>query len=756
MSVKLAIKNNNKRRVQMSFSMKYISLSILTALSIHTPTAFGQKTETVSFLPEEYYEQDSEDSLADFYGDEEFVSIATGNKVLIKKAPSVATVISATQIAHMGAKTVAEALENVPGLHVYPSPFNRMNNSFSIRGIHTDQNPQVLFLINGLPVREEYTGARPETFQMPVHTIDRIEVIRGPGSAVYGADAYSGVVNVITQDITALEQSSYGFSYGSFNSSNAWYKTSFSTEQVNFGVSIESLKGDGDEDRIMTRDLQSIFDEVIGTNVSLAPGPVDTHYDILDVRLSAATEHIKGNFWYWENNNAGQGVGAAQALDPTGKQNSTIYQFDLAYDWKLSSWDAKVLYNYYQLETKAEFTILPPGALVPLGSDGNMNLVSPVGIGLFTEGLKGNPQPKEVLNSIDFNALSANYHDHQVRIGLGVSQRKLTAREEKNFGPGVLDMGQVSQLFSLGQPIIVDGTLTDVSNTPYIFVKDVDRLNSYISLQDQWKFANDWELTAGIRYDYYDDFGSTVNPRFALVWEMTQSTSSKFLYGRAFRAPAFDTLYAINNPVGLGNPNLSPETIDTIEFSVNQTVNEDINWSTNLFAYESKNLIEFIPDQGTTTTTAQNARGQTGYGFESELSWKNITGLWKINYSWQHSEDDKTKQTIIMAPRQLFNAMYDSQLTESINFNAKLNWVGKRARQLGDTRPPLDNYATLDFALHWAIDNDHVWKVSLIGKNITDESAYEPSHPLVPAAMGPISDYPIQGRSFSLQLSKNL
>ncbi|WP_182440054.1 TonB-dependent siderophore receptor [Colwellia sp. RSH04] len=740
----------------MSISMKYISLSILTALSLSSTTVLSKNYQTVSFLPEEYFSEDSEDSLADFYGDEEFVSIATGNKVLIKKAPSVATVISATQIAHMGAKTVAEALENVPGLHVYPSPFNRMNNSFSIRGIHTDQNPQVLFLINGLPVREEYTGARPETFQMPVHTIERIEVIRGPGSAVYGADAYSGVINVITQDITALEKSSYGISYGSFNSSNAWYKNSFSSEHVNFGIAIESLKGDGDEDRIISRDLQSIFDDTLGTNASLTPAPVSTNYNILDVRLSAATEQLNANFWYWNNDDAGQGLGAAQALDPSGTQNTNIYQFDLAYDWQLSGWDAKVLYNYYQLETKAEFTILPAGALIPLGSDGNMNLVSPVGIGLFTEGLKGNPAPKEVLNSIDFNALSSHYNDHQFRVAIGVSQRKLTASEQKNFGPGVLDMEHVSQLFSSGQPIVVDGILTDVTNTPYVFVKDVERFNSYVSLQDQWKFANDWELTAGLRYDYYDDFGSTINPRLALVWEMTQSTSSKFLYGRAFRAPAFDTLYAINNPVGLGNPSLSPETIDTLEVSINQQLSKDFNWSTNVFAYESKNLIEFVPDQGTTTTTAQNARGQVGYGFESELSWNNITGLWKLNYSWQHSEDDETKQTIIMAPRQLFNAMYDSQITESLNFNAKLNWVGDRARQVGDTRPELDNYATVDVALHWDLDAEHVWKVSLIGKNITDESAFEPSHPLVPEAMGPISDYPIQGRSFYLQLSKNL
>ncbi|QBG37213.1 TonB-dependent receptor [Litorilituus sediminis] len=735
----------------MSLSINYLSLSIIAALTFSHPQAFAD-----DYQGEEYSIEDIDESLEDFYGDEEFVSIATGNKVLIKKAPSVATVITAKQLTHMGATTVAEALENVPGLHVYPSPFNRLNNSFSIRGIHTDQNPQILFLINGLPVREEYTGARPQTFKMPIHSVERIEVIRGPGSAVYGADAYAGVINVITKDTTSLEQASFGINYGSFDSSNAWYQDSFKTEHINFGLAIETLKSDGDDQRIMTRDLQSIFDEAMGTAASKAPGALNTSYNILDARLSAATEHIKANFWYWHNDDAGQGAGAAQALDPVGKQNTSIYQFDLSYDWQSANWDNSLQYNFYKMKDKAEFAVLPAGALVPLGSDGNMNLINPVGLGYFVDGYLGNPQPTEVLNSIDFTTLSANFSQHRIRIGFGASQRELTANEQKNFGPGVIDMNALTTQFSLGQPLVIDGTLTDVSNTEYIFVKDVKRVNAYVSLQDQWKFANDWEFTAGIRYDYYDDFGSTVNPRLALVWEMSQSISSKLLYGRAFRAPAFDTLYAINNPVGLGNPNLEPETIDTIELSLNQHLSQDLSWSANLYTYESENLIEFIPDVGTTTTTAQNARAQKGYGFESELSWRNITGLWKVNYSWQHSEDKDTKQTIAMAPQQLFNALYDTQLTEAINFTAKLNWVGKRARAKTDQREKLDNYATVDLAVHWALDQEQSWTVSFIGKNIFDESAFEPTHPLVPQALGPISDYPIQGRGLYIQIAKNL
>lgn len=734
----------------MTFTRNLLTLSLMAAFATSSPSLLAD-TDFSEEFPEEI-----DDSLEDFYGDEDFISIATGNKVLIHKAPSVATVITAKQIESMGAMTVSEALESVPGLHIYPSPFNRLNTSFSIRGIHTDQNPQILFLINGMPVREEYTGARPQTFRMPVHSVSRIEVIRGPGSAIYGADAYAGVINVITKELTEIESHTYGASYGSFNSANFWYQNSFEIGDANFGFSVETLKSDGDNKRVLARDLQSIFDDVIGTSASKAPGPLNTNYNIVDIRLAGAINNIKANLWYWDNDDAGVGAGAGQALDPTGRQNTTIYQFDLHYDWQISSWEASAQYSFYKMKDKAQFSVLPENTLVPIGADGNLNLASPFGMGLFVDGFLGNPQPTETLNALDFSFLSTDLEEHKVRIGAGFSQRKLTAREEKNFGPGVIDIVTMSELFSMGQFMIIDGSLTDVSNTPYIFVKDVNRKNTYLSIQDQWQFANDWELTAGIRYDYYDDFGSTVNPRMALVWEMNQSTTSKLLYGRAFRAPAFDTLYAINNPVGIGNPDLKPETIDTLELTFNQYLQNNINWSVNLFRYESNNLIEFIADENATTTTAQNAKKQQGYGFETEFSWKYSDSSLSLNYSWQHSEDKDTGVTTALAPEQLFSAIYVVELSSSLALNTKINWIGKRNRETGDSRELLDNYSTIDMALHWTLNTTGTWKLSLLGKNIFDKSAFEPTHPLVPEALGPMGDYPIQGRSFYLQISKGL
>lgn len=717
-------------------ALRLIALSLLWNGSIHA-------------------QQLSEDeSLSAFYGDEDFISIATGNKKLIHRAPSVATVITARQIEEMGALTVAEALSTVPGLHVYPSPFNRLNQSFSLRGIHTDQNPQVLFLVNGLPVREEYTGARPQTLRLPVHAVSRIEVIRGPGSAVYGADAYSGVINVITKDVEDLGNGGGGLRYGSFNTLNGWLQTSFEQGNWRWGLMLDYLKSDGDDERIMARDLQSVFDELLGTQASRAPGSLATHYDIIDARLRLENAGFQANLWYWDNRDAGQGAGAAQALDPDGTQNTRIGQLDVSYTWHMGGWENTVRYSLFRVEDRAEFSVFPAGAVLPLGSDGNLvdNPV-PTGLGLFTDGYRGNPQPTETLNAIDLVARYDYFHGHRLSFGVGGSQRRLTAREEKNFGPGVIDIDALMAAFAQGAPLVIDGSLTDVSGTQDIFVPNARREIFYLSLQDEWQFAYDWELTAGIRYDDYSDVGETLNPRLALVWQTTQSLTSKLLYGRAFRAPAFDSLYAQNNPSGVGNPNLDPETIDTSEAGINWQINPDNRLAMNLFYYEADDLIEFVPDVGATTKTAANHRAIRGHGLEAEYHWQYNTHQLALNYAWQDSEDRLTNRRVPLAPQQLLRVQQLWTLNDQLTWHARINWVGPRDREPLDPRPALSNFTTLDVAMHWTIAADHGVTLSLIANNLLDKQAAEPTYLLELQDLGPISDYPIPGRSLAAQLS---
>ncbi len=685
---------------------------------------------------ENTFEQGSE--FADFFGEEAFVSIATGSKKAIDKAPAVASVISAREIKELGARTLNEVLETVPGLHVSPSALNRMSPVYSIRGIHTGFNSQVLLLIDGLPLQYSHSGGRPELFDMSVASIERVEVIRGPGSAIYGADAYSGVINIITKDALAIAGTEVGGRVGSFDSQDLWlnHGDQWNGLDIHFGFAYQHTNGDSN--RVVSSDLQSTLDAALLTNASFAPGALSTGSERLEARLGMANENWKINFWSWLQD-AGVGAGGAQALEPNGQEEDEVYLIDLSYQTAdlAADWNFNTRLSHYYFETNTKYNLLPAGATVPIGSDGNLDFVTPAGIVTFPDGLIGEPGGKGNDSQLDIVATHSGIKDHHFRLAGGIRHQSLKTKESKNFGPGVID----------GTQPVVDGTLTNVAGTEFVFTPDSSRTIHYLSLQDEWQIAPDWELTAGVRYDHYSDFGHTINPRIALVWATQHNLTTKLLYGSAFRAPSFLEQFFVNNPISLGNPNLEPETIDTWELAFNYHPSPDLVNTLSLFNYKAKDLIEYVPDTGATTSTAQNARDQDGYGFEWEADWKARRDLRiKANYAWQKSEDSKTSQDIHDAPGQQFFVTVNWKIASQWALSSQLNWVGDRKRAAGDTRPEIDDYTLLNLSLRRENITPNL-DMTLSALNLFDEDAYEPSNGVIP------DDYPMEGRSVWLQMN---
>ena len=112
---------------------------------------------------------------------------------------------------------------------------------------------------------------------MPVAMISRIEVVRGPGSALYGADAFSGVVNVFTKDNFEINGSRGGVRYGSFDTTDAWAQHGGQYGGWDVALGVESRKTQGDDDRIIDKD--SLYAIGLG-NRSKAPGPLDTRHEL--------------------------------------------------------------------------------------------------------------------------------------------------------------------------------------------------------------------------------------------------------------------------------------------------------------------------------------------------------------------------------------------------------------------------------------------------------------------------------------------
>src|SRR5258705_8550989 len=165
------------------------SRAAIALLIIVIPLALGAQTTQPKTIGE-----------VALFGEEQLkVEAATKTEIPISKAPSAVTVVTAKQISESGARSVPDLLRLVAGVNVR---WNPMTQTIDMRGF--GENPfanRVLMLIDGAPVNSGDTGGFPlsPAFDLfPIENIKRIEVVRGPGSSLYGENAFWGVVNIVT------------------------------------------------------------------------------------------------------------------------------------------------------------------------------------------------------------------------------------------------------------------------------------------------------------------------------------------------------------------------------------------------------------------------------------------------------------------------------------------------------------------------------------------------------------------------------
>jgi outer membrane receptor for ferrienterochelin and colicins len=673
-------------------------------------------------------------------------SIATGNNTTLDKAPAAATVITAEQIEALGTSTLDDVLETVPGLHVALSGAFRLDAIYSIRGIHTKLNSQALLLVNGFPVQYSVSGGRPPLFRQSINNISRIEVLRGPGSAIYGSDAFSGVINIITKSAAEIDGTEIGGKTGSFGFREAWLQRGHQFKNWDLSFSLNHQQTNGDSDRRIDSDFQTSFDNLIGTSASLAPGALATGYEVTDASLGLANKHWILNARTWQSKKTGNGAGGAQALDPKSSDDLSLYTSDISFetsDW-LNAWDNSLKLNYAYFKTDPNFTLFPEGSSLGIGADGNLSLM-PVGIITFTDGLISNPstitEDAQIESVNVYNGIKA----HRLRVTFGRRYQSIETAEAKNFGPGVIT--------SPNTTFVIDGTLTDVSNTDNVFLENTSRTINFFSLQDEWSIGANLDLVSGVRYDNYSDFGDTINPRIALVWQTSNILTTKLLYGSAFRAPSFGELGLQNTPGVLGNKDLAPETIDSYELGFNFRPQSNLQTNLNLFTYRAKDLIELVPSAA--GNQAGNARDQEGYGFEWEVNWKlNKQLRFNTSLAWQQSQDSDTNNATADAPGRQF--MLNSYWKPAAQWllSSQLNWVGDRVRAANDARDNIADYTLVDFALK----RQNIYKnldIAFGVRNAFDKGAREPSStsgPFTPVA----DDFPLAGRSFWTEIHYQL
>jgi outer membrane receptor for ferrienterochelin and colicin len=642
------------------------------------------------------------------YGTGDLPSIALGRPAPENLSPSVTSVMTSKDIERIGARRIQDVLEYLPGVHVG----NVRNGLYTIgfRGVYSENNSQVLVLVNGIPMRNSLIGGRPFLWTMPVKNISHIEVIRGPGSMLYGGDATTGVINVVLKTGKQLQGGDTGGFFGSQDTYEGWAEYGNQNGDWEYSLSLQGGSTNGNRGRIQ-QDAQTVLDRQFRTNLSNAPGFSNNGRDDMDARLDVAyKDWARLRVGYQLYNKVQSGEGAALALDDgTGRNDEQIYNVDLSFTHGIAdNLDGKTTFYYLGQDQKSG------GFLLPRGTFG----------GLLPQGLVQNFRAFQSTAGLTNQFNFTGFDKHTVTFGAGANHTWITDGSNKTnaiITPTLIQQIDPTEVSRLGKD-------------PLLSTKD--RTNFYALIQDEWNFATDWYFTTGFRYDYYSDVAPGLSPRAGLVWNVSPSLTTKLLYSRAFRPPSF---LEKNQPFTQGK-DIKPETVNTVELQVENQWQPNLKTSANVFWYQIDNLITSTRTAGGFVPVGfSNSKPLTGLGMETEAQYSPNEDLsFTVNYSY-HSLTNSPATGFM--PEHMIKGLVNWEFAKDWVIGGQFDWIGERKRPSNDPRPNLDSYFIAGLTLSTKITKPVEFTLRV--NNLFNDVAKEPS-------VDPVSlpgDAPILGRS---------
>jgi iron complex outermembrane receptor protein len=601
------------------------------------------------------------------------VNISTNTQKSLSKAPAVISLITAEDIKATGTTNLMEILQGVPGIYI-------KNNLFGFKPLITFRGASganVLLMVNGAPAKDLVWSPSIFWKGMPANMIERVEIIRGPGSALFGSDAAAGVINVITKTAGKINQSEVGVRAGSFDTQAGWMQhgTNWNGFDINFTADVSHTDG---------------HQPFIAKDRLNASGHADYGWDNQDLHLSIGKENWRLLADYTRHDNVAIGLTGAAVLDPLTRANDSQTGLALLYnnasfaqDWGIN---AELRYRDIDYSSGNGFWERPPGP---------------------GQSLNDLSSAEQRLN-FEASGLYSGFRNHQLRLGGGYVWQ---------------DLYFVKQL--------IDGV-------PGNFAPETVRRNNYLFVQDVWSLAEDWELTAGARYDHYSDFGGTLNPRLALVWQSTERLTTKLMYGQAFRAPSYLELYS-QTSANASNPDLKPEKSRTWELSFSYLATRDLRLSANIYNFDRRDVI--APDP--VTNKFENFDRYVTRGIELEAQWQ-ATKTLRLAGNLTYMKEVESPLRDLAIPLQQAYLRADWAFMPNWNWNLQANWFDKRPLPIGDRRTQEGSYALADTTIRYS--HDKQWEFAASIRNLFDEDAVDYSSTRLP------NNLPLPGRNYYAEI----
>lgn len=527
------------------------------------------------------------------------VTAATKGAVHASEAPSIVTVIPRAAILARGYRSVGEALAGVPGLYVID---DLVTSNVSIRGIHGGADSWsrlVKVMVDGRPVTFYSTGGTllgPEFF--PMDAIESIEVIRGPASALYGANAFLGVINIVSRK---SEVESYLRVGGEI------------------GLIRESLSEGG-----------SLFGSVASESPHKASFVVAATAQRLDR----------------------SGLGAPPSSPQFERYRGELSKNDISRPVSVFAkgiWDGEELGTvelrliHQRMNAHAAFSEI--SALAAKNRFAVVNTIlradykrfflgDQLHLGVFASGTLGETLPMEVLDAADV-AFTVRRKRKNVAGEVGVDLRY--SYDTHSILAGVdylLDRDSGDTLFQVSRQ---NGDMVRR-------VKGRDFTYSDLGLFVQ---AVAYPLSglgviAGVRYDYNSVWDDTFNSRVGVVYEVSPGIRVKTLYGSSFVPPAPTQLHAepVNSGGVRGNSdNLESQTAKTLETALSYQLGEHLSLQINGFWTRIEERIESVAVGG--NLTARNLADSSTFGTEGLIEFRWNPTFVRANVSWQHTSIEK-------------------------------------------------------------------------------------------------------------------
>lgn len=578
-------------------------------------------------------------------------------------APASVTVVTAAEIDRLGFRTLAEVLRSVTGVFTID---DRNYTYVGMRGIVSpgDYNSRLLLLLDGQRLNENVYGAAYFGTEGPVDlsAVERIEVVRGPASSLYGASAVLGVVNIVTRN-------------------------GYDAPGWRVGAGIEGNDGalvDATWGRPGTN----------GTDVFLAASGWRTDGEILNLPESGTTA-------------PGADADEATRLFASVERNGwTVHALHSNRVRHVPTGSYGTIPGDPRTRTQDRLSTVAAGWRGQVAGGSGF---ATVGYGDYHYGGRYAYETEELFDRVDgrWGTLEAGYDRgvgrHRVVAGVGF---------QSNFRQSYAS--EDSRGVDLVPP-------THASSSQWA-----------LFAQDEIRFGERWIASLGVRYDHYDSFGGTTNPRLAFIRRFERGGTLKFLYGRAFRAPNFSELAVEDGLTVKGNPDLEPERFETWELTYERRFGRGARWSVAAFAADLRDTIVQTLDPDDGLLVYRNAGEVDAEGVDLEIAGRLGEVEMQAGATLQRNRDDASRDRLPYAPKTLVHGSAVVPLPGSGRLGATVRWIGDRLDRDGGSVP---GHAVIDLRAGFPLRRG--FGVAFDVTNVLDRAYADPVGEDVPATSVP-------------------